>query len=128
MKTSLKWIDRTLIESPYCIALCTSEEEYKRELKRLGIIFDGWIPPDKDGNVVEAIHDKSGNQIIIVSIRVTKQTKLIEVIGLLVHESVHAWQKICRNLSEDSPSDEFMAYSIQRIAQCLIDAYMSKKK
>jgi len=120
----VKWLDRDLIISPYCIGLCTSEASYKKELKRLGVNYDGeWIREGKDGNVTEMTCRSTGTSLVIVSVRVDKKTKPLEVYGLLVHEAVHVWQKICDNISEDEPSREFEAYSIQHIAQCLIAAY-----
>lgn len=120
----VKWLDRDLIISPYCIGLCTSEASYKKELKRLGVNYDGeWIREGKDGNVREMTCRSTGTSLVIVSVRVDKKTKPLEVYGLLVHEAVHVWQKICDNIGEDEPSEEFEAYAIQNIAQRLIDAY-----
>lgn len=44
---------------------------------------------------------------------------LIEVYGLLLHEAVHIWQRVKVLMGESTPSIEFEAYSIQRIAQDL---------
>jgi hypothetical protein len=126
LKKGAQWIDRTLLESPYCIGLCQSETQYKHELKRLKINYNcgEWIPDDKDANVSEFI--RGNEKCYVVSIRVKKDTQHIEVIGLLIHEAVHVWQKIRDTIGEESPSPEFEAYSIQRIAQNLIDAYRLK--
>ena len=126
MKKGATWIDRSIIESPYCIGLCQTEKQYKNELKRLKINapYDCWIAEDKDANVSEFI--KGNEKCYVVSIRVKPDTKNIEIIGLLIHEAVHVWQKIKDSLGEDSPSPEFEAYSIQRIAQNLIDAFKIK--
>jgi hypothetical protein len=127
MKKGATWIDRTLIESPFCIGLCQTEKQYKHELKRLkvSVTNDCWIAEDKDANVSE--FTCGGISVFIVSIRVQPKTTHLEIIGLLVHEAVHVWQRIKQSIGEDDPSDEFEAYAIQRIAQNLIDAYRLKK-
>ena len=127
MKKGATWIDRTLIESPFCIGLCQTEKQYKHELKRLkvNVTNDCWIAEDKDANVSE--FTCAGISVFIVSIRVQPKTTNLEIIGLLVHEAVHVWQRIKQSIGEDDPSDEFEAYAIQRIAQNLIDAYRLKK-
>jgi hypothetical protein len=133
MKGKLKqgaiWIDRTIIESPYCIGLVQTETQYRHELKRLKVddyASCEWIAKDKDANVTEIIKKDGNEQCFIVSIRKNKDTKPIEIIGLLIHEAVHCWQMIVRHMGEDQPSAEFEAYSIQSIAQKLIDAYKLK--
>ena len=120
MKKGAIWIDRTIIESPYCIGLCQTEKQYRNELQRLKVDdykTCEWIQEGKDGNVTEIVQNKGNGQCFIVSIRINKDTKPIEVIGLLVHEAVHCWQKIHRNMGEDQPSAEFEAYSIQSSAK-----------
>jgi hypothetical protein len=132
MKKGANWIDRTLIESPYSIGLCQTEAQYRHELKRLKVPNhkeSEWIASDKDGCVTEVIKSDGHGHCYIVSIRATKTTQPIEVIGLIIHEAVHVWQFIREGIGEDEPSHEFEAYSIQRIAQNLIDAYnISKRK
>jgi len=127
MKKGATWIDRTRIESQFCIGLCQTEKQYKHELKRLkvSVTNDCWIAEDKDANVSE--FTCGGISVFIVSIRVQPKTTHLEIIGLLVHEAVHVWQRIKQSIGEDDPSDEFEAYAIQRIAQNLIDAYRLKK-
>lgn len=50
-----------------------------------------------------------------------------EIIGLIVHESVHIWQDAQIALGEKNPSIEFMAYSIQNITHDVLIAYNKAK-
>lgn len=128
-KIGALWIDRTIIESPYCIGLCKTEEQYREELKRLKVgdyKTCEWIQEGKDANVSEIVENNGNCKCFLVSIKKKKDTKFIEIIGLLVHESVHIWQKIRNDMGEDYPSHEFEAYSIQNISQKLIDAYKKR--
>jgi len=127
MKKGVSWVDRNLIQSPYCIGICTSNEKFRKELKRLKIDNSecpDWIfKDDKDATVWTFKESKGREKCFIVCIRKRKSTTFIEACGLLIHESVHIWQTIKENIGEDNPSSEFEAYSIQNIAQSLIEAY-----
>lgn len=59
----------------------------------------------------------------VVQLGDTSERNIIEVYGLILHESVHIWQKIRELMGEKSPSTEFEAYSIQKIAQDLFWSY-----
>ena len=123
MKTKIKWIDRCLVESPYYIGLCLNKKDFEKEMVRLKVKKSErpeWIVAGKDGKVHEFAEGKK--RILIICMR--KPKSKIEGIGLLVHEAVHAWQLIKAELNESRPSLEFEAYSIQTIAQRLIDGYI----
>jgi hypothetical protein len=124
-KSFIKWIDRCIIESPIYIALCTSKKDFKKEMKRLKVDNPlEWIPDDKDGKVHHILTNPQGKKIAIVCIR--KHKDRIEMDGLLIHEAVHVWQEIKADLNEQNPSPEFEAYSIQMIAQRLIEKLRGK--
>ena len=55
----------------------------------------------------------------IVQLGDCSERTLVEMHGLLLHESVHIWQRVKALMGEKEPSIEFEAYSIQRIAQDL---------
>lgn len=59
----------------------------------------------------------------VVQLGDTSDKKLIEIYGLLLHETVHVWQKVKKLMGEKEPSSEFEAYSIQAIAQDLFEMY-----
>lgn len=122
----ITWIDRSLIQVPGHIALCISEDEYEKWLKRLKI-----PPKDRDGFVniganatTHFFENTETNQLcIIICFKVKKGIDRIEEYALLVHEAVHAWQEIKKSIGETTPSDEFEAYAIQSISARLMDAY-----
>lgn len=122
---SVKWNDRTLITGPL-ITLATSEKQYNRAMKHCGVKKcdrDPWLASE---HVYASCHllQRHGEQLFIVTIRPQLKT-LQEVVGLLIHESVHIWQHTRTFLGEDNPSPEFEAYAIQGICQSLIVAYQA---
>lgn len=129
--THLKWIDREIITSPYCIGLCQNEKQFLKELRRLKMpekSIPDWIPEDKDAMVHYLEGKFKGEKCCIVCLRERKETKPNEIVGLLVHEAVHVWQWIKEEMNEKTPSTEFEAYAIQGIAQKLIEAYKMRRK
>lgn len=131
MKKGATWIDRTLIESPFCIGLCQTEKQFYKELKRLNIPKEecpNWISEDerKDGCVWHFKESNGIGRCCIVCIKKNKNSTPDGIVGLLIHESVHIWQRFKHDINETNPSPEFEAYTIQRIAQNLISAYKMK--
>ncbi len=128
---AVKWIDRAIIDSTYCIGLCQSEGDFRREMRRLKLPVQDWpvwVTDGKDGTV-HYYNAKPGHApCCIVCIRARKKDNPIEVIGLIIHEAVHVWQAVAEEMHEDKPSCEFEAYSIQNIAIRLISAYQRGKK
>lgn len=52
---------------------------------------------------------------------------LSEMVGIIVHEATHVKQQLMERISEHNPSDEFEAYTLQEIAQNLIQDYFKKQ-
>jgi len=122
--TKAKWIDRTLIESHFKIAVCISEKNFLFELKRLHVPVKDWPEWLGEGSSAEThtfmgTKKSSTDKIIIVCIRLKDK----DATSYLIHEAVHIYQDEIRLIEEKTPSDEFMAYSIQAIATKLIKAY-----
>lgn len=65
----------------------------------------------------------SGGEQCIVQLGDVSGWELIQIHSLLLHEAVHVWQKVRFLMGESSPSSEFEAYSIQRIAQDLFEMF-----
>jgi hypothetical protein len=120
----MKWLDRSLVISPVYYGLCQSEKEFRKELKRLGIPKKDrpeFINPGADATV--HFFEKDNATSAIVCLGSADCHTPDEIVGLLIHEAVHIWQEIRSNIGEKNPSSEFEAYSIQTIAQRLIEAY-----
>ena len=132
-KSKVEWLGRSLLLSPYSYALCLNEDDFYAELKRLKIPERKW-PDFIHGPTASATAHiftttKDGiNSFVLVALRKQKGIKRVEIYGLLIHEAVHIWQAICRDIGEEYPSDEMEAYSIQKIAQELIHSYMEQIK
>lgn len=122
----VKWVDRTLVLSPYSIGLCTSAKQFKREMKRLKVPeaeCEEWVKEGMEGKVhfFKSVGQRS--RCCIVCIWKRKGMLEVGIQGLIIHEAVHVWQAIRGFIGEDTPSTEFEAYSIQSIAQSLLEAY-----
>ena len=129
IKTKARWIDRTLMKSHFKIALCTSEEDFQFELKRLHVPekdWNVWLEPDADGttHMFDGVAKGKPEKIIIVCIEKDNN----DAISFLIHEAVHIYQFEIAHIQETNPSDELMAYSVQEIATNLIKAYCEKPK
>lgn len=108
---------------PY-FALCTSEAEFKREIKKRGVSMPMPFLGSKQAHATTHSFENSiGQTICIVCLGSTKGRTRIEIYGLLIHEAVHIWQDAKLLMGEHSPSSEFEAYTVQFIAQQLMRAY-----
>lgn len=67
-------------------------------------------------------HPNGGSYAVVQMGDVEGRTN-IEVLGLLVHEAMHVFQRILLIMNEHEPSSEFGAYSMQRISIDLFDMY-----
>lgn len=122
-KSKVEWLSRNLIPSPYHYALCLTEQQYHGELKRIGIperLWDNFV--DKDA-AAHFLSGDGGTLLAIVTLNQRKGRSLEQVYGLLVHEAVHIWQAIKDELGEKIPGAEQEAYSVQAIAQSLMESY-----
>ena len=123
----LEWLDRDLLTSPYCYALCLSEESFHAEMKRLGVPERRWpeflktTHAHATTNFFEKL-DEAAN-CAIVTMHPSYDREIEQVYVLLVHEAVHIWQACKEVIGEDAPGKESEAYAIQRIAQSLMFSY-----
>lgn len=127
MSKGLEWLDRSLLTSPYCYALCLSEKAYKKELKSLGVPKnerDAWIStPQADATLHYFEPTPKSGHFAIVCLKARDGVELEQVYAILVHEAVHLWRVIREHIGEHSPAAEEEAYAIQRIAQSLMYSY-----
>jgi hypothetical protein len=125
----MKWANVTLVTSPYCYALCLSEKTYLKEMRRLKVKDpEPWLSDQATACCHFRVNDKTATRLCIVCLRPPEnKAGRAQVKGVLVHEAVHIWQRCIAVIGEHSPSDEFMAYSIQQISEELFKLYMEQK-
>jgi hypothetical protein len=110
---------------PVYFGFTTDPEAFKRELKRLGIKED--VPFTLDGVPGTTHHFlKGGKLTVIVCVKVMKKVSRPQLYGVLVHEAVHVWQAVLEKIGDETTSDEVEAYSIQNIAQWMIEDVMGQ--
>lgn len=122
------WLDRSLITGPY-LALCLSAEEYERALAHCRVpkgSRDPWMANEHSDAQIHYLENPERKFICIVTLRVRPGATGIQIAALLMHEAVHVWQVFCERIGENEPSKEFEAYSIQSIAQTLMQAYADR--
>ena len=87
----------------------------------MDLLFDDMNDVDKflSMNCAAQVDFYQDSAYAIVQIGDTSKRISVEIHGLLLHESVHVWQRIRQRMGEHNPSTEFEAYSIQAIAQDL---------
>lgn len=125
----MKWLERELVRSPYRVALCRCPKAFQKEMKRLKVPAADrptFLPRHADAAVHFLERDGGREVCAIVCLGSTKGRTKVEIIGLLVHEAVHIWQAVREHLGETSPSAEFEAYSVQGLAQRLLEAFEEK--
>ncbi|HET8744305.1 MAG TPA: hypothetical protein VFM98_01780 [Ramlibacter sp.] len=121
----MTWLSRELVRGPY-LALCTSEEQFRTAIRPLKLPpeeVSAWIRTKQAHATTHFFTNQRGELCCVVCIKVDEGRTPVEICGLLVHEAVHVFQQHCGWVGEDAPSAEFEAYSIQAIAQNLLQAY-----
>lgn len=121
----MKWLSRELITGPH-MALVLSEEDYTKVMDDMGAPMSArgpWIGGTGTDARVHILENNKGHVACIVALNVPSGASGIEIAGILVHEAVHIFQGWCENTGEKNPSSEFEAYSIQSIAQTLMESY-----
>jgi len=115
------WVDRCILISGLHIAMCVTEKQFRKELKRLGITQEpAW--PEIGVAVTYTCKSTAGKSCCFVCMNKEEQDRNWVVSGL-VHESVHVFQRAMETLEESDPGEEIEAYAIQNIFINLSDAY-----
>ncbi len=127
------WLDRCAFELPYCYRLCVTENDFHKELKRLNIPKKSWPLFLKTAQANATCHffQSAGDQlaaIVCMSKKDCNDRPLDQILGLLVHESMHIWRECREHVGETDPSFEFEAYAVQRIAQNLVWSWLEQTK
>lgn len=125
------WLDRALVLSPYHFCLCLSEKEFHKKLRWFKLPRADWPPfikPTHANATTHLLESREGARAAIVCLGDTTKVEAIQIAALLVHEAVHIWQRGMSDIGETAPSEEFMAYGIQRISQELMYSYVEQTK
>lgn len=122
----MKWLDRTLLVSPYYFCLCTSQADFVSVLRHIGIKHDDWPEFSKSDEhaTVHFLPCENTNKCAIVCLKHNHSKTGVQICGLLVHEAMHIWRRIREELGEHEPSAEMEAYAMQWISQELMQAYL----
>ncbi|MGN1057194.1 MAG: hypothetical protein ACI4QS_10835 [Comamonas sp.] len=125
-KPELKWLDRNVIQGPFFV-LCLNDQEWRDAFEHLELPVEGrppWIPQGQ--GITSVCHTPKG-LACVVGINLAEEDHHTTVaLGLVVHEATHVFQEWAADLGEESPSAEFMAYSIQHFSQELMQSYQDK--
>jgi hypothetical protein len=101
------------------MALCLTDKDFQKILKT-NDLPSLEFPTQGSTTFVESL--------CFVCINESAMDCVLAAYGLLVHESVHVWQHACTVIGERKAGEEIEAYSIQSIAQTLIDDYNKQMK
>lgn len=107
------------------MTLCLSEADFQRAVKHCKLKnADPWMDPDRQKAVVHTWENGGMLTCVVCLSPDAIKADPIEVASTLVHESVHIFQRLCDSIGETSPSREFEAYSIERIAEVLMREFV----
>lgn len=119
----MKWLSRDTVRAPHLL-LCLSEAEYQRAVRHCKVPrANPWIDEDRQ---VACVHtwECEGSLVCVVCLAPgALEQEPVDIILTLVHEAVHVFQRLCDSIGEETPSREFEAYGIERIAEALIAEY-----
>ena len=118
----MRWLDRTLLASPFPWCLCTTQKQFNRAMKKLGTTPEGYLL-DGASATTHFVGSKRHGRAIIVSLGPTGGRTKAQVYSILVHEAVHVWQEILEGAREDKASSELEAYCVQALTQALFTEY-----
>jgi hypothetical protein len=125
------WLNRSLIELQLHYCLVLSNEEYAaavREVEGPGGFVGYWLKDEHAGATCNWAKGADGVQHAIVALRIAPDAQAHEIVAQLCHEALHIFQHHCRAMGEDTPSDEFAAWSVQAITQALLHDLAKRQK
>lgn len=113
----VQWLDFKLF--PVNTGVCLTVEAWDALLGELKL-QDQWVAPTSGGRCSVLVSDQPGkNAIVIISIDMKKlidhSIPLSDVIGVVVHECMHAWRFACEEAGETKPGEEVEAYALQAL-------------
>jgi len=123
VKKDAIWLDRILFENPCFVGLCITEKQFKNTLKRMTVPENKWPDFPTKGATVHYFEKEGLKTRIVCKISEQNKHSKTSTMALLVHEAVHIWREVKKQIGEEHASSEFEAYGIQNISQSLFEAY-----
>jgi hypothetical protein len=102
---------------PLYVGIALTEKSFKKEMKRLNVKEPPAFVPEKADACCHTFDKPDGKIACIIAIKEPRKRPVQQVYALLVHESVHVWQRVREAMNESEPSREFEAYTVQWISQ-----------
>jgi len=124
----IDWLNRSMIVSPY-LCLVLSDEAFQSAFDDLEQEKEGrppWVLNSHSNATCHTLGNKNDELCAVVAVRGWEGKTGVEIAGLLLHEAVHIWQKFRQHIGEHEPSAEFEAYSIQHLAQQLMQSFQDQ--
>lgn len=112
---------------PTNFAFCMSEKSFKKEMKRLDF-DDVQMIIGGDATCHTTTTDNGNYAFVCIELEKVKSVAFEKIIGLVVHECVHAWQFIRKSIGEEEPSPEFEAYVVQSLVQFCMNYVLESRK
>jgi hypothetical protein len=120
----LRWLDRDTVRGPYMV-LCLSERAYLAAARHCKVPDpDPWMDEKRNVAVLHTWESEGKLTCVVCLHPDARDADPVDVACSLVHESVHVFQRLCDSIGESSPSREFEAYSIERIADRLMREFV----
>ena len=114
--SKIHWFPRVVF--PCAIGFCPDEKSWNKFCKSKGIKEPY---PTESGRCT--LVAKGGECYILIVVNNVRDYRPAEIIGVLAHECSHAFDFMCEQYGEDTPSAEFKAYSIQNFVMQAVVAY-----
>lgn len=116
---------------PVTLYFCDDEADYDKVIKKIdGDKFDGdkdefnHFPAVGEAHTL-AFHGDHGLDMVVA---LGKQESLFTAIDMLIHESVHVFQFVKKEVGEKHPGAEIEAYAVQYYARWMIAQYRKREE
>lgn len=115
------WIDFPAIRLPF-LALCTSEEQFNKLVKKYGCPIEGKWLEDHHLALTHQFVPEGGALHCVICIRPEKR-EWYKTAALIAHEAVHVKQLLLSRMAEDNPGWEIEATIVDMAVFALLKEY-----
>ncbi len=108
--------------------LVFSESEFEEIVRSMGASLtsvDEWAP--QNGARAHEFFSEDQGLEFVICLNLLPSVTAIKIAGIIVHESVHVWQKYCQHIGERVKGSEQEAYFIQNCSEALLTEYARRK-